>query len=85
MFKLTSAGNVIVPAYLTLLHKGYMVRQEVKDESEIWFAETEDRLFTAEDVLSLLGLVAIYEGRGEEWRADDEAITRFIAQYYPGQ
>jgi hypothetical protein len=72
---IADAGNTVVPAYLTLLAKRYTVsRQEpVSSESEeSWNAEIEHRRFIAGDPVTLLGLVALFEARGEGWRPSDE-------------
>jgi hypothetical protein len=79
----SAAGNTMVPAYLTLLQKGYMIRQTRIGDDEHWVAEKDDWRFGAEDPLSLLGIVAIHEVRGEAWKADDEQIESFLQQHYP--
>jgi hypothetical protein len=78
---LASAGNVLVPAYLALKQKGYSVRCEVSGDEETWYAESPSCLFVAEDPLTLLGIVALYETRGEDWRASDAEIDAFFARY----
>ena len=81
---IASAGNVLIPAYLAILQKGYAVRREkvsIPAENELWYAEDPTRQFMAEDTLSLLGLVSLYETRGEDWRASDAQIDEFFAQH----
>jgi hypothetical protein len=78
---LTTAGNVLIPAYLALVEKGYSVRREGTGDQERWHAEKADRHFLAEDPLYLLGLVALYETRGEDWRATDEQIDGFLDRH----
>lgn len=77
---IVSAGNVLVPAYLALLQKGYRVtRKPVRrsDDCESWHASKAGNRFMAEDPLSLLGIVALYETRGACWKASDDEIDRF--------
>jgi len=38
-------------------------------------------MFIAEDPLSLLGLVWIWETRGENWQASDSEIEDFLCKY----
>lgn len=49
----------------------------------IWIAEDADRQFVAENLVTLLGLVAMRESRGSEWLASDEEINRFLAEFGP--
>ncbi len=71
-----------MPAYLALLAKGYSVRWERKSkENELWYAERENGEFVAEGPIELLGLVAMYEVRGENWKATDKEIDAFMEKY----
>jgi hypothetical protein len=80
---IATAGNVLVPAYLALCAKGYQVSRVVdeREQTETWRAVQPGREFIAEDTLSLLGLVALYEARGAGWRAEDSEIDAFLAQF----
>jgi hypothetical protein len=80
--KIASAGNTVVPAYLSLLEKGYRVsRRACGDREETWQAVKGNQEFIAEDTLSLLGLVALFEVRGVNWRAADDEIGTFLSQF----
>jgi hypothetical protein len=75
---------VLVPAYLALKQKGFnvhWVRSSVDPEHETWYAEDDTREFIADDPVALLGLVAMYEVRGDDWKASDKEISDFLAQY----
>lgn len=81
---LTDAGNTLVPAYLALIQRGLTVQREpsaVTDSGVLWIAEDAGHHFVAEDLVTLLGLVAMLETRGPEWQASDEQIERFIAEF----
>jgi hypothetical protein len=79
---ITAAGNTVVPAYLSLLTKGYVVRREGPPaDDEFWVAENEHRRFSAGDLVELLGVVALFEMRGEDWPASDEEIDRFLSEF----
>jgi hypothetical protein len=83
---IATAGNVLVPAYLALLTKGYAVNRITlgnEDEPSEWCATKGAYRFLAEDVLSLLGLVALHETRGDSWRASDAEIDSFFRDF-PG-
>ncbi len=82
--KVSEAGNVIIPAYLTLQDKGYAVeRISTKSDGSvtIWRATQDGNEFNASDPLALLGVVALAEYRGENWRAEPEEAKPFIREY----
>lgn len=82
---LANAGNTLVPAYLALRQRGLSVSRDtslVTDSGEhYWIAEDADLRFIAEDLVTLLGLVALREIRGTSWQASDEEIDQFLAEF----
>lgn len=74
-FLLYAAGNVEVPAYLTLSKKGYAITASGNDG---WDAEKDGRRFHAQSVVELLGLVSMFELRGVNWAATDLEIDEFL-------
>jgi hypothetical protein len=82
--KLHAAGNVEIPAYLTLVEKGYIVTCEWRsDTSDYWLADGPLGQFGAEDPISLLGVVAVVETRGDSWRATDDEIDAYLEKFVP--
>ena len=84
MATIASAGNVLVPAYLALVEKGFRVTRSKtarRGDPEEWCAKKGAARFVAEDPLSLLGLVAMREARGRAWRASDEEIDAFFDRF----
>lgn len=78
---LCAAGNAVVPAYVALKSKGYAVAPAHGGQNgETWCAEKEGMRFLADDLITLLGLVSMYEIRGERWRATDDEVEAFLAQ-----
>lgn len=75
---ITAAGNVEVPAYLTLVTLGFEVGC---DRGGRWTAEKGDSTFSADSALELLGLAAMYDARGLQWRASDVEIDAFLARF----
>ena len=75
--RLAAAGNLLTPAYLTLLAKGFAVRSE----GELMIAEKGADLFLAYDPIELLGVIAVAEVRGEDWQASDEEIKDFMERF----
>jgi len=83
--KIFGAGNVVVPAFLALKQRGYSVRRTVREGGTAsWIAENDENEFQSEDPVTLLALAAIGETRGEEWRASDQEIESFLAEYGGG-
>ncbi|HJZ90664.1 MAG TPA: hypothetical protein VKE40_07295 [Gemmataceae bacterium] len=81
---IVSAGNVLVPAYLALVAKGYRVTRAKtgrREDPEEWRATKGAARFVAEDPLSLLGLVAMREARGRRWEASDAEIDAFFDRF----
>jgi hypothetical protein len=73
------AGNTYGPALLALRAKGYRVwleYMEVNDPRNPWYphmpdyqAEKEGAYFSATSPVELLGLVAMWEVRGDDWQS----------------
>ena len=80
---IATAGNVLVPAYLALREKGYRVTRVVnrREKAETWRALKPGAEFIAEDPLSLLGLVSLFETRGVSWQAEDPEIDDFFERF----
>jgi hypothetical protein len=81
---LADAANTEIPAYLALLRRGLSVSYESISPGAstcAWVAEDAGCRYVADDLLSLLGLVALYQTRGPEWQASDEQIDRFLAEF----
>lgn len=75
------AGNTIVPAYLVLMAKGYEVQcfnLGGAPPDEWWRASDPLGEFTADDLVTLLGLVCLRETRGPDWKASDAEIEHFL-------
>ncbi len=68
-----SAGNTQNPCLLALRDKGYKLTlwftiDGKGDHMMNYDAEKEERLFSATTAAELLGLVAMWEVRGDDWR-----------------
>ena len=79
---ITHAGNTLVPAYLEIRRRGFEVRRDRSiPNCETWYAEKEQTKFSSDDPVSLLGLVAMVESRGEDWQACDEEVNEFMRAF----
>lgn len=71
-FSLRIAGNTQNPVLIILKDKGYRLwAEEHNDESLSWNADQNGRLFSATDPVELLGLVTLWEVRGNDWQSKE--------------
>ena len=73
-FRLGEAMNTYTPALHTLKERGYTLHSRFIDSSRTneWIAVKDDRIFFAHNPLSLLGLVAMWEQKGDAWQQADK-------------
>jgi len=81
--KLADAMNTYNPALLTIIRKGFDISLlPSKDDNELgnWRATNDSHDFIASDPLKLLGLISIWEVRGENWqkRPEEEDLYNAI-------
>ena len=82
--RIVAAANVEVPAYLEIARRGYQVTKKSGPAvSDAWVAHNRLHTFEGDSPIQLLGLIAIQEGRGEEWQATDKEIEAFLQSFYP--
>jgi len=84
MKTITTAGNTVVPALLTLEGLGFTVSVERVAGREVFRAVRDDETFSGEDPVTVLGLVKLVEARGWTWRAGDVDLERVRRQYRLG-
>ncbi len=64
------AGNTITPCLQVIVGKGYSVAHylgETPDDPAFWDANKDGRYFSATGAEELLGLIAMWEQRGDDW------------------
>jgi hypothetical protein len=76
--RLLAAGNTMIPAILLIRELGYILT--VNQEKNEFYAEKDGNSFEADDPVMLLGLIKLYEVKGENWRASDEEIERVLKE-----
>ena len=75
-FSITDAGNTYNPALLVMRSRGYQLRIEEFDESNIWHATKDNASFSANNPLALLALTVIWENYGEDWNQQEPSVLR---------
>ncbi len=76
-----STGNTKVPSYLTILKKGYGVSLSIEDNMAYWTADNGQLTFIANDLDKLLGIITMWEIRGENWKASQSEISGFFKAF----
>ena len=81
------AGNTNLPALLALKAKGYKLKLEytkTDDKNDLWYpylpdwqAEKGGCVFSATTPVELLGLVAMWETRGDDWQTCKEEANLY--------
>ena len=77
------AGNTQIPCYCAIKAKGYEVTvySYTDDEYMFWNAEKDNRLFSATNPIELLGLISMWEMRGDKWSLKDKNNPNEIKDY----
>lgn len=71
---LSAAGNTEPPAFELIKEMGF----EISKRDDLWSAENYNAKFNASSPLELLGVITLYQAKGENWRISDEKIQQFI-------
>lgn len=77
--KLLNAGNVLIPAIKVMKDIGYRV--DFEEETALFSAHKDSNEFFAEDPVALLGLIKLFEVRGENWRISDKELNAIAHEY----
>lgn len=75
--RIVAAGNTLAPALAEVVAAGYKV--VVSANSTEWQANRGEVMLSADDPLSLLGLVRLYEARGKDWLPTDQEVEALLA------
>jgi hypothetical protein len=73
------AGNTIIPCLQVIAAKGYQIshyHSGTDADMAFWDAKKDGRAFSADSAESLLGLIAMWEHRGDDWhiKSGEEAL-----------
>lgn len=75
--RLAAVANTLAPALGILQELGYVVTRDKATEPQ-YQAENDSCIFIADDLLTLLGLVKIYETRGAAFQPSDDEVQRIL-------
>jgi hypothetical protein len=76
--KLDASGNTVVPAILLIRQMGYTFTWDKK--KGYCHASKNGDTFGAEDPLFILGLIKLFEMKGENWKATDGEIEEIMKE-----
>mgnify|MGYP001579130109 FL=1 len=79
--KLTVAGNTLFPCLFVIKQKGYTL---TIDDGLMLHADKDDKSFIASSSEELLGLITMFESRGEDWAkwsAEEEVMYEMKKLY----
>ena len=75
---LIAAGNTVVPAILLIRKMGYTF--SANNEKGSCQAEKDGNVFGGDDPVIVLGLIKLFEMKGENWMASDEEIEEVLKE-----
>ncbi len=76
--QLIAAGNTVIPAILLIRQMGYTLK--INKGKSYCIAKKDDNSFSGEDPLIILGLIKLYEMKGENWMASDNEIEKVLKE-----
>ncbi len=75
---LEAAGNTVIPAILLIRQMGYTFTYD--KEKGHCLALKDEHSFGADDPLMVLGLIKLFEMKGENWMASDNDINEVLKE-----
>ena len=81
MKTIDAAGNTVVPALLALEALGFDVVVETVGERQTCRAARGDERYSADDPVTVLGLIKLVEARGWDWHPDDQQLGQAMQRY----
>ncbi len=72
------AGNTMAPCVAVIEAKGYAISHyHGEPDTPFWDAEKDGRRFSADSAEALLGLIVMWEQRGDDWYVNDKEWESF--------
>ncbi|MEO1276647.1 MAG: hypothetical protein AAFV96_15125 [Pseudomonadota bacterium] len=78
MVRLVPAGNADTAAFAVLCSLGYELSLVPGAEEERICAKKDGHEFVAESPITVLGLVALHQARGDDWKPRDDEVARML-------
>jgi hypothetical protein len=79
--RIVACGNTVVPALLSLEQLGFNVIVQDHSRGQTVIARRGDEEYSADDPVTVLGLIKLVEARSWQWKATDAQIEAIIAKY----
>lgn len=74
IYNISAAGNTEPPSFALIKEMGF----DIVKENDIWISENYKTCFKASSPLELLGLITLYQAKGEHWNVSDDTIDQFV-------
>ncbi len=78
---LAAAGNTVIPAIQVLKKLGYTVSTTWEGGNQLFVAGRDNNTFIGGDPVMVLGLIKLYEVKGENWRVSDAELETIGREY----
>ena len=77
--RITSAGNSDTAAFCALISKGYTLSVKLKSDNKTgWYiAKLGTNEFIGDSPIETLGLIAMFDQRGEDWKPTNKEVEEF--------
>jgi hypothetical protein len=73
-----AAGDTVIPAILLIRQMGYTITYD--KENGHCLASKDGNSFGADDPLTVLGLIKLFEMKGENWKVSDNEIDEVLRE-----
>jgi hypothetical protein len=81
---IAAAGNTVVPALLALEQLGFEVTIENRSTGQTTIAIRGEEKYSADDPVTVLGLIKLIEVRTWQWNASDLVLEKTAQKYRHG-
>lgn len=80
--RIVASVNTEVPSWLALKEQGWEIKKiDSVGSKKLWVATKNGTDFIGGNPIELMGLIAMYEARGEQWQAEAEQIEEYQEKY----
>lgn len=78
---IVASGNTVVPAFLVLEGLGFNIMVRRDSQSQTIIATRDHEQYSADDPVTVLGLIKLVEARGWDWKANGAEIDSTVMKH----